>query len=125
MFAATLQVAIGGALGAACRFLLGTAILRVWGGAFPVAVMTANILGSFLMGLFLVWSYQRGHEGWNLFVMTGVLGGFTTFSAFSVEAFTLFERGQPGLAAVYVGASVILSILGLAAGVFLARGLWA
>jgi len=59
------------------------------------------------------------------FVMTGILGGFTTFSAFSLEAYTLFERGQTAAAATYVGASVVLSIAGLVAGIIIARGIWA
>ena len=107
------------------RFGAGIALLRVFGSGFPIAIMVVNIVGSFLMGLFVVWSFQRGAEHLNLFVMTGVLGGFTTFSAFSLEAFTLFERGQTGQAAIYVGLSVVLSIAGLAAGVLIARGIWA
>ena len=124
MISTLLQVALGGALGASARFLSGLALARDASG-FPVAILTVNVLGSFLMGLFVVWSLRSGQEALNPFVMTGVLGGFTTFSAFSLEAFTLFERGQPGAALVYVGLSVVLSLAGLAAGVFIARGLWA
>jgi len=77
------------------------------------------------MGVIMVLSFQRGFDHLNPFLMTGVLGGFTTFSAFSLEAFTLYERGQIVAAAAYVGLSVVLSLLGLALGVWLARGITA
>lgn len=115
-------VALGGAIGASARFALGLALVR---DGFPVAIIAANVIGSFLMGLFVVWSFQKGMTHLNPLVMTGILGGFTTFSAFSLEAYTLFERGQAGAAAAYVGISVIVSLLALAAGVALARGVWA
>lgn len=124
MFASFLSVALGGAIGASLRFGLGLAIIRAWGGGFPVAIITVNIIGSFLMGFFVVLSFQRGWEGLNLFVMTGILGGFTTFSAFSLEAYTLFEKGQAGAALAYVSVSVVGSILGLVAGVLIARGVF-
>lgn len=125
MFATTLYVALGGAIGAALRFLTGVFVIRVWGEGFPVAIISVNVIGSFLMGLFVVWSFHKGMTHWNPFIMTGVLGGFTTFSAFSLEAFTLFEKGQAGAALTYVAISVLLSIAALAAGVFLARGVFA
>lgn len=119
------QVALGGAIGAALRFSAGVGILRLTGPGFPLAVLSVNVLGSFLMGVFVVFAAQRGLTHWQPFVMTGVLGGFTTFSAFSLEAFTLFERGQSGAALFYVLASVVLSIAGLVAGVMLARAVFA
>lgn len=125
MISTMLQVALGGAIGAALRFAAGVGILRLSGPGFPVAILSVNILGSFLMGLFVVYAAQRGLDHWQPFVMTGILGGFTTFSAFSLETFTLFERGETGAAVIYVGASVILSIMGLVAGVMLARGVLA
>jgi CrcB protein len=121
----TLQVALGGALGAALRFLAGLGVLRLTGPGFPYAILSVNILGSFLMGLFVVYAAQRGMTHLSPFVMTGILGGFTTFSAFSLEAYTLFERGQTGGAGMYVLASVVLSIAGLIAGVMIARGVFA
>jgi CrcB protein len=121
----TLQVALGGALGAALRFLAGLGVLRLTGPGFPYAILSVNILGSFLMGLFVVYAAQRGMTHLSPFVMTGILGGFTTFSAFSLEAYTLFERGQTGAAGIYVLASVVLSIAGLIAGVMIARGVFA
>ncbi len=122
MISSIISVALGGALGAASRFGLGLLLVR---DGFPVAIMAANVLGSFLMGLFVVWSFQKGMTHLNLLVMTGFLGGFTTFSAFSLEAYTLFEKGQVGAAGAYVALSVVGSLLALAAGVILARGIWA
>jgi len=118
-------VALGGAIGAVLRFGSGHAILRIAGPGFPLAILTVNIVGSFLMGVFVVYAQQRGMSHLSPFVMAGVLGGFTTFSAFSLEAYTLIERGQLGTAALYIALSVCLSIAGLMAGVWLARGIWA
>ena len=119
------SVALGGAIGASLRFGAGLVLLRFVGSGFPVAILAVNVVGSFLMGLFVVYSFQRGMEHLNLFVMTGILGGFTTFSAFSLEAYTLFERGQFQFAALYVALSVVLSIAALVMGVYLARVFWA
>jgi len=120
------QVALGGALGASLRWLLGAAVLRALGPtAFPLGVLTANVLGSFLMGVFVVLAAQRGLTHLSPFVMTGLLGGFTTFSAFSLETVTLIERNQIGLAALYVGLSVFLSVGGLMLGLWAARGVLA
>ncbi|MFU1478069.1 fluoride efflux transporter CrcB [Roseovarius sp. C7] len=126
MIMSFLQVALGGAIGASLRFGTGLALARfVPAPSFPVAILSVNVLGSFLMGLFVIFAFLRGHEDWNLFVLTGLLGGFTTFSAFSLEALTLFERGQLGSALLYVTLSVVLSLAAMALGVALARGLWA
>ncbi len=125
MFMTYLQVALGGAIGAMLRFGVGISMLRFTGAGFPLGVMTVNIIGSFIMGAFMVFSFHRGFDHLNAFVMTGLLGGFTTFSAFSLEAFTLFERGQVVQAALYVLLSVTLSLAALVLGVWLARGLWA
>jgi CrcB protein len=124
MIAALLQVALGGAIGASARFLAGLGLLRILGPTpFPVAVLSVNVLGSFLMGCFVVLAAQRGLGQLSPFVMTGLLGGFTTFSAFSLETVTLIERGQLGWAGLYVVLSVVLSVAGLAAGVALMRGM--
>lgn len=125
MVMTTLQVAAGGAIGAALRFLIGVGVARLASPAFPLAVLSVNILGSFAMGLFVVFAAKTSNTHLSPFVMTGILGGFTTFSAFSLEAYTLFERGQTAAAATYVGASVVLSIAGLVAGIIIARGLLA
>ncbi len=118
-------VALGGAIGSSLRYLLGAALIKAVPMSFPIGVLPVNIIGSFLMGLFVVLAHQKGWSTANLFVMTGLLGGFTTFSAFSLEAVTLIERGQIAQFALYVGLSVGLSILGLMAGLAIARGIWA
>ena len=125
MLITTLQVALGGAIGAALRFLTGVGILRLIGPGFPIAVMGVNIFGSFVMGLFVVLATQRGVVQLSPFVMVGLLGGFTTFSAFSFEAVSLFERGAMGQALAYVVMSVVFSIGGLMLGLMIARGIWA
>ncbi len=125
MFWTMLQVALGGAIGAALRFLTGVGVFRLTGPGFPYAILSVNILGSFLMGVFVVYAAHRSATHLSPFVMTGILGGFTTFSAFSMESYTLFERGELGQAAIYVGASVVFSIGALAAGVLIARGMFA
>jgi len=125
MLITTLQVALGGAIGAALRFLTGVGILRLIGPGFPMAVMAVNVLGSFLIGLFVVFATQRGVTQLNPFVMAGLLGGFTTFSAFSLEAISLFELGVMWQALAYVVMSVVLSIGGLMLGLMIARGIWA
>lgn len=117
-----LAVGLGGALGAMARYGVGMAAYRVFGGGgFPLPILTVNVVGSFLMGVFVVWAGQRGLTHLQPFVMTGLLGGFTTFSAFSLETVTLWERGDTGQAVLYVVLSVGLSILGLVAGLAFAR----
>ncbi|SFR06715.1 fluoride efflux transporter CrcB [Poseidonocella sedimentorum] len=125
MLANILSVAAGGAIGATLRYLTGIGVLRLVGPGFPMGVITVNILGSFIMGVFVVMAAHRGLTHLSPFVMTGLLGGFTTFSAFSLETVTLLERGQAGQAALYVLISVALSILALMAGVMIARGVYA
>lgn len=119
-------VALGGAIGAACRYLMGVGVMRLTGPAdFPIAVLSVNVIGSFLMGVFVVAAAQKGLTHFGPFVMIGLLGGFTTFSTFSLEAVTLMERGQIVAAGAYVGLSVMLSIGGLMLGLWMARGVFA
>ena len=125
MFLTLSQVALGGAIGASLRYATGVAVLRVIGHGFPLAIITVNVLGSFLMGIFVASAAHRGLSYLAPFVMTGLLGGFTTFSAFSLETVTFIERGQFGQASLYVGLSVILSIGGLMLGLWIARGIFA
>ncbi|SFB00462.1 camphor resistance protein CrcB [Poseidonocella pacifica] len=122
MFTSLLSVAAGGAIGASLRFLSGIGIARIWGGSFPLGVLSVNVLGSFLMGVFVVVAAERGLTYLGPFVMTGLLGGFTTFSAFSLETVTLFERGEPVQAMAYVIFSILGSIAALALGILLSRG---
>lgn len=116
-----LQVALGGALGASARYMTGIATARLLGRGFPWGTLTVNIVGSFLMGVLVVALLHLSANRYAPLLMTGVLGGFTTFSAFSLDAITLYERGQGALAAAYVAGSVILSLAALFAGLTLAR----
>lgn len=125
MFLNLIYVALGGALGAVLRYMTGLGVLRLFGAAFPMGVITVNILGSFLMGVFVVFATKKGFMHLSPLVMTGLLGGFTTFSAFSLEAVSLFEKGDTGAAAFYVVLSVVASIAALVLGLWLARGIWA
>ena len=125
MILTMLQIALGGAIGAVLRYLTGLAMLRLMGlGGFPIGTLAVNIIGSFLMGVFVVYATSRSAGAWQPFVMTGVLGGFTTFSAFSLETVTLLERGAIGQAGLYVALCVAASILALMLGAAMARGLW-
>ena len=118
-----LQVALGGALGASARYLTGRATLHLFGPGFPWGTLVVNVVGSFLMGVLVVALAHLSANRLAPLLMTGLLGGFTTFSAFSLDAVTLWERGQSLQAAGYVAASVILSIGALFAGLAVARSL--
>lgn len=120
---AFLIVFLGGGLGAALRHGVNLAVARLIGGSFPISTMTINVLGSFAMGLIAEYfALRRGlPQHWRLFLTTGVLGGFTTFSAFSLEAALLYERGDMAGAAVYIGGSVVLAIAALFAGLAIVR----
>lgn len=124
---ATLLVFIGGGLGAVLRHGMNVAVGRVAGSAFPWHTLVVNLTGSLAMGLFVGWLALKAEVPWSqpmrLFLTTGLCGGYTTFSAFSLDAVLLWERGQAGAAAAYVAGSVALSILGLAAGLALVRSL--
>ncbi|WP_306031004.1 fluoride efflux transporter CrcB [Stappia sp. MMSF_3263] len=114
-----LLVALGGGLGAAGRHLVNLAALRSFGPGFPAGTLAVNVLGSLLMGLLVGWLAARAGGSGNalrLFLATGFLGGFTTFSAFSLDVALLWERGALGVAALYAGVSVTASILALFAG---------
>lgn len=115
------QVALGGAIGASARFLTGNAVTRTFGIGVPVGTMVVNIVGSFLMGVLVVLIMRKGGAMAAPFLTTGLLGGFTTFSAFSLDAITLFERGETGAAMGYVLGSVLLSLAALFVGLTLAR----
>ncbi|MBY5931405.1 fluoride efflux transporter CrcB [Tateyamaria omphalii] len=126
MFSTLSLVALGGAIGASLRWLTGVAMLRALGPSdFPLAIITVNVVGSFLMGVFVVTAAQKGLTHLSPFLMTGLLGGFTTFSAFSLETMTLIERGETASAALYILLSVGLSVGALAVGLLIARGLFA
>jgi len=118
-----LIVFLGGGIGAALRHGINVAFARLMGTGFPWSTLTINITGSLVMGIIAGYFAFKGDasQHWRLFLTTGILGGYTTFSAFSLDVALLYERGEIGLAALYVGASVAISILGLFAGLALAR----
>ncbi len=122
MLGPLVSVALGGAVGASLRYLAGVGLIRLFGHTgFPIAIISVNVVGSFLMGVFVVLAAHRGLTHLSPLVATGLLGGFTTFSAFSLEAVTLYERGAIGQAALYVAISVVASITALVAGLWIAR----
>lgn len=119
-------VAFGGAIGASGRYLVGIAALRIFGLGFPWGTLIVNIVGALLMGLLieaLALKYSGSIE-LRTFLATGVLGGFTTFSAFSLEVALMLERGQWQSASAYILASVVFTIAALFVGLYLARQLW-
>lgn len=125
--AATINVAIGGAFGAALRYQAGRAMTAWMGapmmGAFPWATLAVNALGSVLMGVLAGWlaRHGEGSDQLRLLLGIGLLGGFTTFSAFSLELVLLIERGQYSIAALYAFLSLALGITGLMAGLAVMR----
>lgn len=120
-----LMAAAGGAFGAGARYLVGVGALRLIGSGFPWGTLIVNIVGSFLMGVLiegaaLKWSMTNEMR---TFLATGILGGFTTFSAFSLDFAVLMERKANAAAMLYLGASVGLSILALFAGLSVIRAI--
>ena len=120
-----LLVFVGGGLGASLRHLVNVTCARGLGTGFPWGTFIINISGSLVMGLIAGYLAFKGEasQPWRLFLMTGILGGYTTFSAFSLDAALLYERGEIGSALFYVLGSVVLSIAGLFAGLALVRHL--
>jgi CrcB protein len=122
-----LLVFLGAGLGGVLRHGVNLVSAQLLGPAFPWGTLIVNVLGSFVMGLLAALVYLRagwlGGDAARLLLMTGVLGGFTTFSAFSLDAMTLLDRGQAGLMAAYVTGSVVMSIGALWAGAALVRSL--
>jgi CrcB protein len=123
MIQTLLTVAAGGAIGSSLRYLVNVSAMRLFGPAFPWATLTVNVIGSFLMGALVVWFANRDLMRLAPFLMTGILGGFTTFSAFSLDTVTLWQRGEATTAMIYVAASIILSLAALLAGMATVRGL--
>jgi CrcB protein len=118
-----LIVFLGGGLGAGLRHGVNLLSARLLGTGFPYATMFENVTGSLVMGLLAGYFAFRGGvpQHWQLFLTTGILGGYTTFSTYSLDAALLYERGDLGLAALYVIGSVVVSIGGLFAGLWLVR----
>lgn len=110
-----LQVALGGAIGSTARYGISLLSAR-WAATLPWGTLTVNVGGSFMMGVVASFIIARGGQGLAPFIMTGCLGGFTTFSAFSLDVLSLWQDGQAGWAILYILASVGLSILAVAGG---------
>ena len=120
-----LIVFLGGGFGAALRHGMNIGVARLLGTAFPYGTLIINVTGSLVMGLIAGYFALKGDasQHWRLFLTTGILGGYTTFSAFSLDAALLYERGEVGLSALYVVASVAVSIAGLFAGLAIVRSI--
>ncbi len=120
-----LIVFLGSGIGGALRHGVNIACARMWGTAFPWGTLTINVVGSLAMGLLAAWFAFKDGELWSqhvrLLLTTGILGGFTTFSAFSLDAALLYERGQLGLALAYALGSGAVSVGGLLLGMFAVR----
>lgn len=118
-----LIVGCGGFIGAACRYLFSLGVSGVYAHAFPLSTLLVNVVGSFLIGvcsIFLPHAFPENRDAM-LFLTTGLLGGFTTFSTFSLETITLLEDAQYGIACSYMALSVAACIAGVFAGRLLAR----
>ena len=118
-----LLVFVGGGLGSTLRHAVNVICARGFGTAFPYGTFIINITGSTVMGLiagYLAFKAEAS-QPWRLFLMTGILGGYTTFSAFSLDAVLLYERGETSLAVFYVVGSVVFAIAGLVGGLALIR----
>ena len=118
-----LVIALGGALGSVARYFVGKASLLLWGPDYPWGTLIVNIAGCFVMGILagLTAHYTELSQEVKSFLLIGLLGGFTTFSAFALDVVALYQRGAWMGAALYLSASVIASIVALLAGLFLTR----
>jgi fluoride exporter len=116
---------LGAGLGGVLRYGVNVAALWLLGSTFPSGTLTVNIVGSFIMGILVGYFTLKTDQGqaWRLFLTTGMMGGFTTFSAFSLDTALLYGRGTLGLTALYVVTSVELSIVALFVGLFIMRHL--
>ena len=123
MFATLLQVALGGAIGSAARYLTNVGAARLFGAGFPWGTIIVNVAGSFLMGLLVALLAQRDAMRLVPFLMTGILGGYTTFSTFSLETIVLLEAGHTGHALAYMLGSALLCVALAGGAIALTRAL--
>lgn len=121
-----LLVAVGGAIGSVARYLVGVWATRLAGPNFPWGTLTVNVVGAFAIGLFVEMVARRFDASTEMraFIVTGILGGFTTWSSFTLDTMVLFERGEIGLSALYLLASLLVSFAAIFAGLALGRALF-
>jgi len=121
-----LLVALGGAIGSVFRYVIGFGVLAVFPKSFPVGTLLVNIVGAFIIGVVSEFAYKVTpiHSSLYVFITIGILGGFTTFSSFSLESVNMLEAGRIAAGAMYIIASVVLSLGGVLLGKMLIRGLY-
>ncbi len=121
-----LVVMLGGAIGAVSRFIIGALVLRFYSATFPLGTFLINVTGSFFIGLCMTAFLNRPifHANWRLFLVTGILGGYTTFSSFEWEALTTLRNGAEAVALLYLGLSVVLGLLSAWLGLLTANRIW-
>lgn len=119
-----LLVGLGGGLGSIARYLCQRWTLRAFPHSFPLGTFAVNVAGCFLIGLFWGMTFRtfQSNENWKLFLMTGICGGFTTFSAFTLEGIGLLKEQKPGLFLLYLGGSVVMGLVATYAGMKIIRG---
>ena len=119
-----LLVGLGGGLGSIARYLCQRWTLRVFPHSFPLGTFAVNVAGCFLIGLLWGMTFRtfQTNENWKLFLMTGICGGFTTFSAFTLEGIALLKEQRPGLFLLYLGGSVVVGLVATYAGMKIVRG---
>lgn len=118
-------IALGGALGAVCRYLFGNLITRMMGSSLPWGTFIINVVGCFFMGVLMTLIVERQllPAAWRLFLCVGLLGGFTTFSSFAYEGLTLLLQGNSAAALGYIGGSIFLGLVAVGVGVLVARAI--
>ena len=121
-----LVVMLGGAIGAVSRYAIGTLVASVYASAFPLGTFFINVSGSFLIGVLMALFQNRPtlHINWRLFLVTGILGGYTTFSSFEWEALANLRNGAQTISLLYIGLSVVLGLGGAWLGLLAANRLW-
>ena len=117
---------MGGAIGAVSRFIIGSLVSRFYSSPFPLGTFLINITGSFLIGMLMTVFQNRPvlHVNWRLFLVTGILGGYTTFSSFEWEALTNLRNGTEMIGFLYLGLSVVLGLAGAWFGLLIGNRLW-